>query len=159
MYLCKKLFDSVWQDLKCASENVPKLTTFLSISTFYLVRRLVWVWRCYWWCSITKGVLKNFQDSQENICVRVFFNKFAGLSDWKFIKKRLQHWFFFCEICEIFKNTYFEEHLRTTASIFDWSLQSSVNAKKLSKRQAEDLTQNICREPNPEEEVFDFCFD
>ena len=23
---------------------------------------------------------------------------------------------FSCEICEIFKNTYFEEHLRTTAS-------------------------------------------
>ena len=30
-------------------------------------------------------------------------------------KKRLQHRFF-CEICEGFKNTYFEEHLRTTAS-------------------------------------------
>ena len=25
---------------------------------------------------------------------------------------------FSCEFCEIFKNTYFEEHLRTTASIF-----------------------------------------
>ena len=24
---------------------------------------------------------------------------------------------FLCEICEIFKNTYFEEHLRTTASV------------------------------------------
>ena len=30
-------------------------------------------------------------------------------------KKRLQHRFF-CEIFEIFKSTYFEEHLRTTAS-------------------------------------------
>ena len=29
-------------------------------------------------------------------------------------KKRLQHRFFFIS-CEIFKNTYFEEHLRTTA--------------------------------------------
>ena len=25
---------------------------------------------------------------------------------------------FYCEICEIFKNTYFEEHLRTTTSVF-----------------------------------------
>ena len=32
-----------------------------------------------------------------------------------FIKKRLQQVFSF-EICEIFKNTYFEEHLQTTAS-------------------------------------------
>ena len=30
-------------------------------------------------------------------------------------KKRLQHRFFW-DICEIFKNTYFEKHLRTTAS-------------------------------------------
>ena len=31
-----------------------------------------------------------------------------------FIKKRV----FSCEICEVFKNTYFEEYLRTTASEF-----------------------------------------
>ena len=30
-------------------------------------------------------------------------------------KKRLQHKFF-CEVCETFENSYFEEHLRTTAS-------------------------------------------
>ena len=37
---------------------------------------------------------------------------------WNFIKKRLQHKRFLCEIYEIFKNTYFEEHLRTTDSTF-----------------------------------------
>ena len=26
---------------------------------------------------------------------------------------------FFCKICEIFKNTYFEEHLQTTASVLN----------------------------------------
>ena len=32
---------------------------------------------------------------------------------------------FSCEICEIFKNTYFEEHLRTTTSVGpSWPLQS-----------------------------------
>ena len=34
-----------------------------------------------------------------------------------FIKTRLQTQVFSCEICEIFKNTYFEEHLRTAASV------------------------------------------
>ena len=34
-----------------------------------------------------------------------------------FIKKRLLTQVFSCEICEIFKNTYFEEYLRTTASV------------------------------------------
>ena len=28
---------------------------------------------------------------------------------------------FFCEICEIFKNTYFEEYLRKTASVVSFS--------------------------------------
>ena len=34
----------------------------------------------------------------------------------EFNKKRLHHRSFPCEICEICKNSYFEEHLRTTAS-------------------------------------------
>ena len=41
------------------------------------------------------------------------FNKIAGLQACSFIKKRLQHRYFFHEI---FKNTYFEERLRATAS-------------------------------------------
>ena len=41
------------------------------------------------------------------------FNKFAVLKDCKFIKKRLQHR---CFPVNIFKNSYFEEHLRTAAS-------------------------------------------
>ena len=40
------------------------------------------------------------------------FNKVAGLQACNFIKRRLNVWY--CEIC---KNSYFEEHLRTTASI------------------------------------------
>ena len=48
------------------------------------------------------------QNSQENTCARVsFFNKVA--------KKRLAH-VFSCEFCEISKNTFFREHLWTTAS-------------------------------------------
>ena len=62
------------------------------------------------------------------------FNKVAGLG--------LQHkgtptQVFSCEICEIFKNTYFEEHLRTTASEFigDTTLfhETILNKKQIEK--------------------------
>ena len=42
-------------------------------------------------------------------------NKVARLQASNFIKKR-PTLVFFCEICETFKNTYFEEYLGTTAS-------------------------------------------
>ena len=44
----------------------------------------------------------------------VKLHAFSGLQIYQ-NKKRLEHRFF-CEICEIAKNTYFEEHLRMTAS-------------------------------------------
>ena len=44
------------------------------------------------------------------------FNKPSGLQVCSFIKKRLQH-MFSCEICNIFKNNYFEEHMQMTTSI------------------------------------------
>ena len=61
--------------------------------------------------GVRKVFLKISQISQENTCVGVFFSKV----ECKFIKKRDSQETF-CEICEIFKNAYFEEHLRTTAS-------------------------------------------
>ena len=45
-----------------------------------------------------------------------YFKIVAGLKVCNYIKKRLQHRFFFCEYCKIFKKTYFEEHLRPAAS-------------------------------------------
>ena len=62
--------------------------------------------------AATRGVLQEkvflgiSQNSQENTCDRVSF----------LIK--LQAQVFFCESCDIFKNTYFTEHLWTTA--FGW---------------------------------------
>ena len=50
-------------------------------------------------CSVKKALLKISQISQENICI--------GDSNI----------YYSCEIYEILKNTYFEEHLRTTASV------------------------------------------
>ena len=52
--------------------------------------------------------LKIYQNSQKTPALESLFNKVY------FIKKRLQHTFS-CEYCEIFKNIYFEKHLRTVA--------------------------------------------
>ena len=50
---------------------------------------------------------------------RLFFVLLNGyLSEaCNYIKKRLQHMRFSVKFSKIFKNTYFEEHLRTTASV------------------------------------------
>ena len=58
-----------------------------------------------------KGVLRISQNSQENTCVKV-----SGLRTATLLKKRLAQ-VFSCEFYEIFKNTFFTEHLWTTASI------------------------------------------
>ena len=56
-------------------------------------------------CSIKRAVLKNFA---------IFTGKHLCRS--RFFQKETPTLVFFCEYCEIFKNTYFEKHLRTTAS-------------------------------------------
>ena len=53
--------------------------------------------------------------------LKSLFNKVASLQTCNFIKRRLQHRCFSCKIWEIFKNTYFEEYLRTTASVVSFS--------------------------------------
>ena len=55
-------------------------------------------------CSVKIVFLKISQISQENTCI--------GDS-----KKEAPTQLFSCEYCEIFKNTYFQEHLRMTASV------------------------------------------
>ena len=57
-----------------------------------------------------KVFLKILKTSQENPCVEAFFNKVAVF------KKATPTQVRSCEVCEAFKNTYFEEHLQTTAS-------------------------------------------
>ena len=67
-------------------------------------------------CSITKDVLKNFTKFiGKHLCQSLFLNKFAGLRPATLSKKRLTQ-VFTCECCEIFKNAFFTEHLRTNAS-------------------------------------------
>ena len=59
-------------------------------------------------------VLKNFAKFPgKHLCQGLFFNKVAGLrTKFKLIKKESLALVFFCELCKIFKNTFFIEHLR-----------------------------------------------
>ena len=49
------------------------------------------------------------------MCQSLFFNKVAGAVG-NFIKKETLAQVFSCELCEFLKNTFFTEHLWTTAS-------------------------------------------
>ena len=64
-------------------------------------------------CSAKKVFLKVSQNSQENAFAKVsFLIKLQTL-----LKKRLWHRCFPVNFCEIFKNTFFIEHLQTTSSV------------------------------------------
>ena len=58
-------------------------------------------------CSIKK----NSQNSQENTCARASFLIKLQSETCNFIKKRTLAQVLSCEFCEIFKNTFFTEHL------------------------------------------------
>ena len=75
-----------------------------------------------------KDGLKNFAKfTGKHLCQSFFYQAC------NFIKKETLAQVFSCEFYEIFKNTYFEEHLRTTASgfwcLFFYRLQKSKNHK------------------------------
>ena len=58
-------------------------------------------------CSVKKCVLRNFAKfTGKHLCQSLCFNEVAGTAAQVFS----------CEFCEISKNTFFTEHLRTTAS-------------------------------------------
>ena len=70
-------------------------------------------------CFIRKDILKNFAKfTGKHLCQSLFCNKVAGLRSATLLKKDLDRGVF-CVFCRIFKNTYFEEHLWTTAFVED----------------------------------------
>ena len=84
----------------------------MSKSTIYCI--LIFFRSSHQRCFIKKVFLKISRNSQVNTCARVsFLIKFWGLQ-----KKEALAKMFSCEFCEVFKNTFFSEHLRTTASDF-----------------------------------------
>ena len=91
----------------------------------------------HWRYSVRKGVLINFAKfTGKHLCQSLFFlffvfpcefceiskniffteeNTCVGVN--KFYQKKIPSEVFLWEYCETFKNTYYEEHLRTTASV------------------------------------------
>ena len=65
--------------------------------------------------SVKRVFLKISQNSQEYTCVWVFFNKVTCLRPTTLLKKETPTKLFSGEFSELFKNTYFVEHLRTAA--------------------------------------------
>ena len=65
-------------------------------------------------CSAKEVFLKILQYSQKTHVLE----SLCGPTSLLFYQKEIPTLIFSCEYCEIFKNTYFEEHLRTTASYF-----------------------------------------
>ena len=88
-------------------------------------------------CSMKKDVLRNFAKSAgKHLCQSLILNKVVGVSPFfnclisfqpqacNFIKKETLAQVFSCEFCEISKNTFFTEHLCTTASEYLKSLKT-----------------------------------
>ena len=59
--------------------------------------------------------LKILQTSQESTCVGDLLYEVVGIQSASFLKETPTQ-VLPCEVCETFKNIYFEEHLRTAAS-------------------------------------------
>ena len=71
---------------------------YFSMKKFYLKNTFLTVEAGGWRCSIKMVFLEISQNLQENTCARESFLMFS------------------CKFCEISKNKFFIEHLRTTAS-------------------------------------------
>ena len=69
--------------------------------------------------TVIKGVLRNFATfTGKHLCQSLFFYEVAGLRPQacNFIKNETLAQLFSCEFYEIFKNTFFTEHLWSTDS-------------------------------------------
>ena len=71
-----------------------------------------------------KGVMRNFV-TIKHLCQNLFFDK--PCRSVSLLKRRLQCKCFFCEFCEICKNTFIAEHHWTTAS--DYSSIISIEVR------------------------------
>ena len=68
--------------------------------------------------SIKKLFLKISQNSQENNCIGVFFNKLAGLRSATLLKKEIPTKYFSCKFVKFLRTAFFTDYLRATASIY-----------------------------------------
>ena len=63
-------------------------------------------------CSVNEVFLEISQNSQENTCARVFFNKVAGLTPATLFKKTLWYRCFPVNFAKFLRTHFFTEHLR-----------------------------------------------
>ena len=109
MHLCKTR--KVWNVIYCQC--------FLKAFENRNGKLLRHFWSSHLRSSVKKGILKISRSSQENTCVGV-----SILINWHssglqlYQKKETPTQVFSVEFSEIFKNTFYSEHLRTTASEF-----------------------------------------
>ena len=83
-----------------------------------------------------KGDFRNFAKfTGKHLCQSLFFNKVAGLrpKTCNIIKKETLARVFSCEFCKISENTFFTEHLWTTAS-FLFNFNMNVSGSGMWKR-------------------------
>ena len=81
-------------------------------------------------CSVKKGVLRNFAKfTGKYLCQGLFFKKVAGAAC-NFIKKETLAQVFSCEFCEISKNIFFTEQLRTTTSQLKYEKYHCMKIRK-----------------------------
>ena len=92
---------------------------------------------------LKKLFLKISQNSQENTCARVSFLINCKSEACNFIRKETLALMFSGEFCEIFKNTYFEEHLQTTASTPKWYMRALLKFYKVHGKNL-NRTRNWC---------------
>ena len=111
-------------DLSSHPLKTSKNLWFFDVFREYQKRSVAWnglkspyrdVRSSHWRCSIKKLFLKISQCSQENICVELSFLIKLQVIRPAALLKRDSNTNVSCEYCEIFRNTYFEEHLQTAA--------------------------------------------
>ena len=95
--------------------NLSSLSSFctatLVLTNFYNSRS------SYRRCSIKEAVFEKFPIfTGKHLCWNLFLIKLQP-SGLQLYSKEAPTQVFFCEYCEIFKNSYFEEHLRMAASV------------------------------------------
>ena len=94
--------------------------------------------------SLKKMFLKISQNSQENTFIGFSFLiklQACRLAGCNFIKKETPIQAFSCEFCEIFRNTFFTEHLQATASV------DNKNSFKTEQRSQQEMLYEICDLP------------
>ena len=106
LFSCERLKRSLWETI-VSSKAAPEVLKIKYKSEFkhgFTNPEAV-----AWMCSVIKMFLNILQNSQENTCISLFFNKVAGRRPQacKFIKKETLAEMFSCQFCEISKNTFF----------------------------------------------------